>query len=286
MSTDQDPPPVPAPASEVPVPGQGQDQDTEMANAPPLQAQAQARAGQPSQAAPPTSDPAPSDPVPSDQPEPEPQPAEEKVVPGPRATYLQNLFAQAAKHTLDKLSSPANFASCFPTIAAKAPGTLDNVQRQMVDRLGGLWNREFERILESRDVVRKLNELEGLLADAAKRREGAGNATQPVPPHTLPADAVLKAHLREGAAELKTGLEGRLRDAREGNLKLFDEIKAQRAEMEGMLKGVERVVKDLEGANKVLAGGEDGQELMEEVAEETRGAEGDIEMVLKGRERV
>ncbi|KAK4169300.1 Nnf1-domain-containing protein [Cladorrhinum sp. PSN259] len=277
MSTDQDPPPASAHT----------DRDTGMANAPSSQTQPSAQLTQNSDSAPPTSDPA----VPSDQPEPEPAPPQEKVTPGPRATYLQNLFAQAAKHTLDKLSSPANFASCFPTIASKAPGTLDNVQRQMVDRLGGLWNREFERILESRDVVRKLNELESLLADAQKKREAASSVggERPIPPHTLPADAVLKAHLREGTTELKRGLESRLNEVQQGNLKLFEEIKAQRAEMEGMLKGVERVVKDLEGANKVLAGGgeQDGnQQLMEEVVEETRGAEADIEMVLKGRGRM
>lgn len=61
------------------------------------------------------------------------------MIPGPRASRLQALFAQTGKHTLDKINKD-NFASCFPTIAAKAPGTLEFVQRQMVERLGGLWN--------------------------------------------------------------------------------------------------------------------------------------------------
>lgn len=58
--------------------------------------------------------------------------------PGPRAARLQALFASTAAHTLDKISKD-NFAACFPTIAARAPGTLEFVQRQMVERLGGLW---------------------------------------------------------------------------------------------------------------------------------------------------
>jgi len=60
-------------------------------------------------------------------------------VPGPRAARLQALFATTAKHTLDKINKD-NFGACFPTISQKAPGTLEFVQRQMVERLGSLWN--------------------------------------------------------------------------------------------------------------------------------------------------
>ncbi len=60
-------------------------------------------------------------------------------VPGPRAARLQALFATTARHSLDKISKE-NFAACFPTVASRAPGTLEFVQRQMVERLGGLWN--------------------------------------------------------------------------------------------------------------------------------------------------
>lgn len=57
------------------------------------------------------------------------------VTPGPRATRLQELFASTLKHTLDKISRD-NFAACYPTVAQRAPGTLEFVQRQMVGRLG------------------------------------------------------------------------------------------------------------------------------------------------------
>ena len=59
------------------------------------------------------------------------------VTPGPRAARLQDLFATTLRHTVDKVSRD-NFAACFPTVAAKAPGTLEFVQRQMVERLKGL----------------------------------------------------------------------------------------------------------------------------------------------------
>ena len=59
------------------------------------------------------------------------------ATPGPRAARLQQLFATTLRHTLDKVSRD-NFGACFPTVAARAPGTLEFVQRQMVERLRGL----------------------------------------------------------------------------------------------------------------------------------------------------
>ncbi|KAK4192103.1 Nnf1-domain-containing protein [Podospora australis] len=249
------------------------DPDTEMSNAPPPPPPSSSSA-QPSpppppsqpQPQPPASDDAAADPenLPDSSPE---NPAPKQLTPGPRAARLQALFAQTAKHTLDKITKD-NFGACFPTIAAKAPGTLDNVQRQMVDRLGGLWTKEFDRILESRDVVAKLNELEVLVGDAQRRRQV--ETEKPIPPHTLPAPIVLAAHLAEPLAETRAALTTKLSETQAQNNKLFEEIQAQRAEMEALLSGVEKTLKDIDGANGLLA------ELMDEVAEETRAAEGDI----------
>lgn len=126
------------------------------------------------------------------------------VAPGPRATRLQELYASSLSHTLARLGWD-NFASCYPTMALRAPATLRTVQRQMVDRLGELCNvrlqydtnqrelgtwvlhakhkfapqKEFQVILEQRDVVTKLNELEGLVSDAARRRDTSTTATIP-----------------------------------------------------------------------------------------------------------
>ena len=53
------------------------------------------------------------------------------VTPGPRASRLQEVFASRLKHTVDKITWE-NFAACYPTIATRAPRTLETVQRQMV----------------------------------------------------------------------------------------------------------------------------------------------------------
>lgn len=91
------------------------------------------------------------------------------ATPGPRASRLQEVFADRLRHTLAKLSY-ANIAACYPTVAARHPPTLRSIQAQMVAILEQRAAREFDAILEERDVVRKLNELETLVEQAARRR--------------------------------------------------------------------------------------------------------------------
>jgi kinetochore protein NNF1 len=99
------------------------------------------------------------------QPQPQPQPQ-----PGPRAQRLQQVYAASLSRTLDKLSYE-NISTCYPTIARRASPTLRQVQGQMVERLRDKCEREFDAIMGARDVVRKMNDLEGLIADAEGRRK-------------------------------------------------------------------------------------------------------------------
>lgn len=104
---------------------------------------------------PPASPPLPSKPVP--------------VAPGPRAARLQEVFQDRLRHTLAKLSYQ-NVAACYPTIAAKSPAMLRSIQSQMVSVMEQKAKSYYEQIIEDRDAVRKLNELEGLVAAAGQRR--------------------------------------------------------------------------------------------------------------------
>ncbi|RYP10733.1 hypothetical protein DL765_008001 [Monosporascus sp. GIB2] len=123
------------------------------------------------------------------QPQPQPQPQrqqgqeqeQQQQAPGPRASRFQAVLDSSLSHTLAKISWD-NFAACYPTIAAQAPGTLRAVQRQMVDRLGALCKKEFASILQARNVVARLNELETLVSEAERRRDEAGLAGQEQPP--------------------------------------------------------------------------------------------------------
>ncbi|KAK3368068.1 Nnf1-domain-containing protein [Podospora didyma] len=198
------------------------------------------------------------------------------VTPGPRANRLQDLFASTLKHTLDKISRD-NFVACYPTIAVRAPGTLEFVQRQMVERLGAQCNREFESVLQNRNVVAKLNELESLVSDAARRKQQVGPSAAatgeaPVPPHTLPASQILAAHLAPHLASQQSQLNAKLQNVQASNTRLFDEIQAQRAEIESLLASVEMVLADMDGANELL------DHVVDDLAQETRTAEMDMDM--------
>lgn len=68
------------------------------------------------------------------------------------------------------MSYPA-FSACFPTPAAQAPGILKSVHGQITAKIDESSKREFEDIMQERDVVRGLNELERLVGEAGRRRE-------------------------------------------------------------------------------------------------------------------
>ncbi|KAH6670377.1 Nnf1-domain-containing protein [Plectosphaerella plurivora] len=146
-----------------------------------------------------------------------------------------------------------------------------NVQKQMVDYLDDRCNKDFHTILEERDVIRKINELESLVQDAERRRrEHASDAPPPVPPHTLPPETILRAHLHPHLAQQHSHLGAALANTKLENEKLFEDIKAQREEVQTLLAALESVVADVDGANALLA------EVAPELAAEARRA--DVEM--------
>ncbi|TRX89579.1 hypothetical protein FHL15_009488 [Xylaria flabelliformis] len=193
------------------------------------------------------------------------------LTPGPRASRFQATLDSALSHTLAKISWD-NFAACYPHIAAHAPATLRAVQSQMVDRLRSLCKKEFDSIQQARSVVAKLNELETLVSEAERRRKAAGDSggDPPVPPHVLPPDEVLDAHLAPHLAQQQSQLNAKLQTTQAHNAKLFEDIKIQRAEIESLVSLLEKVLEDVSNTNQMMDG------VVDDVARETRTIE--IEM--------
>ncbi|KAI0480449.1 Nnf1-domain-containing protein [Xylariaceae sp. FL0804] len=207
--------------------------------------------------------------------------------PGPRASRFQDVLESSLSHTLARLGGWDSFAACFPTVAARAPGTLRAVQRQMVERLGMLCQgennslkmlthprelqKEFESIKQARSVVAKLNELESLVSDAERRRDEAGvGAEPPIPPHLLPADTVLAAHLAPHLAQQRSRLNARLQTTQAHNARLAAEVRRQRAEMESLAALLEAALRDVDAANQAMDG------VAADLAAETRAIEVDL----------
>ncbi|RYP54237.1 hypothetical protein DL769_010388 [Monosporascus sp. CRB-8-3] len=201
--------------------------------------------------------------------------------PGPRASRFQAVLDSSLSHTLAKISWD-NFAACYPTIAAQAPGTLRAVQRQMVDRLGALCKKEFASILQARNVVARLNELETLVSEAERRRDEAGLAGQeqpPVPPHVLPADVVLAAHLAPHLAQQRSQLNARLQTTQAHNARLFADVQRQRAEAESLVALLARLLDDVDGAVAAL------DPVAQDLAAETRDVEVEMTSLAGGGAR-
>lgn len=98
---------------------------------------------------------------------------------GLRASRLHQVFDQALARTL-RANSYANFSGCFPTPARHVPASLESVWRQLNAKLEESAKAEFEEILEERDAVRHLNDLDRLVAEAKVRKEkekGEGGAS-------------------------------------------------------------------------------------------------------------
>ncbi|KAK7717585.1 hypothetical protein SLS64_003079 [Diaporthe eres] len=242
---------------------------------------------QPSSSSPDGAEPGASDAAPASPPLPSRHTA---ATPGPRAQRFQEMFGLALDHTLTKIS-PDNFASCYPTVASQAPAVLGQVQRAMVDRFADLCNQEFGRVQARYGVVPKLNELEALVSDAERRRraqaqaaarrkgkgkgkEGGGDedaGRKPTPPHLLPADAILAAHLAPHLASQQSQMNARLQNTQAANVALWGEIQGQRAEVDELLGALERALADVDGAAALL-----DEVPAEELARESRTVEAEM----------
>ena len=174
---------------------------------------------------------------------------------GPRATALTTAICSALAQTLKTISYP-HFASCFPTIATNRASNLAAVHNQMIERLEALARNEFASILDERDVVRSLNELDNLIQDARRRRVAAGDdgATEaPVPPHTLSAEVQLQAHLAPWLEKQRGSLNARLQTLQGKNAELWTQVERQREEIRALVEVMEAVVRDLDSAGEVVA---------------------------------
>jgi kinetochore protein NNF1 len=61
------------------------------------------------------------------------------------------------------------------------PQALDGLHREFVGRLETMCKSEFQALMEEREVVASLNELDDLVAEARRRRERGGEESKVVP---------------------------------------------------------------------------------------------------------
>lgn len=228
--------------------------------------------------------------------------------PGPRATALLKLHADCTTHVLRTISY-ANFSGCFPTPSREVPSAVRNLHEQFTQKLGDVLRREFEVILQDRNVVESLNGLDRLVEEGRRRKrmaeeeaaavdssgnggnEGGSGVKRPIPPHTLPARQLYLSHLAPSLAMYAAQIEERQGVLSKANAGLAERVLQQRRAIGALLEGLEGVVRDLGGSVDALTGegngngndvgGQEEEEDLERVREIVRGVEGD----LRKRER-
>ncbi|CAK1354532.1 unnamed protein product [Cercospora beticola] len=190
--------------------------------------------------------------------------------PGPRATALQKLYNDAINHVL-KTCSYTNFAACFPTPAREVPEAVKFLHEQFLHKFGDGLRKEFGLVLEDRNVVPSLNELDRLIEDARKRKAQAterGESTAPVPAHTLPARQLYISHLAPTLGEWDRNMRERQEMLARENEEIMERVQQQRQDIKRLLDGLENVVNDLNGSVAALQ-----PEQMEGLREEAREAD-------------
>jgi len=141
--------------------------------------------------------------------------------------------------------------------------------------------------MDERDVVASLNELDDLIADARRRKERASASQNvdasstittattatatppPTPPHLLPPASLLAAHLGPFLRDQTDTITQTLAAIQADNASVADAITSQRAEIEGLLRGVEGIARDLQAAAAAL-----------QTSEEVKGIEAELESAV------
>ncbi|MCJ1354559.1 MAG: hypothetical protein MMC33_004548 [Icmadophila ericetorum] len=194
-------------------------------------------------------------------PSPPPQPPL-AATPGPLAQRAREIYMKALTTTIQTCSYSA-FAACFPTPAAQKPEVLKSAWKQFVDKCQERGQWEWGEIERERGVVEGFNGLEGVLAEARGRMNKSKTQPPPSgdqqpqpqpPPHTLPPSILYQAHLITPLTPIHTTLSSYLTASQTENAQLYDEILAQRREIEKLVEEVEARVGDLKEAGAVLGG--------------------------------
>lgn len=126
--------------------------------------------------------------------------------------------------------------------------------------------REFDTIMDERHVVPSLNELDGLIEEARRRKGKAKEGQAPhqqcvqcvfmlrcilkliTRPHTLLAQQLYLAHLTPALSEYSQELHQRQEALQSDNVEMLERVMKQRREIGSLVQGLENVITDLDSS--------------------------------------
>lgn len=156
----------------------------------------------------------------------------EEEAPKVRYTRLQQVFDTALRQSLSKFQNWSKLSACFPTMAGTTEGKLHllNCQKQVTEYWTQLSKREFQEILEERNVRAKLDKLDELIHIAEKRyadqdsNNNNPSSSSEIPLNELTTDRLLSCNAHTQRVKQMHELESRYNKVLQLNKSLETEI--------------------------------------------------------------
>ncbi|KTW27618.1 hypothetical protein T552_02060 [Pneumocystis carinii B80] len=162
---------------------------------------------------------------------------------GLRAQRLQDLLDKSLGQTI-KACSYEQIAKCFPTLAKNSPEVLKNVHEQVISFLRSSCDREFSIIFEERDVISRLNDLDGLINDAKSRQERGDPST--VLSAFLSPEHIINSYLYPLMVKEHSVLKNQLETIQAQNDNFYEKISSQREEIMQLTTFMKKTIEELD----------------------------------------
>ncbi|OLL22991.1 mRNA cleavage and polyadenylation factor CLP1 [Neolecta irregularis DAH-3] len=166
---------------------------------------------------------------------------------GPRAKALKKVLERSLSQTVSRLTRE-RLAQCFPLVAQESAESLDSIHGSILDFLKEHGAVQFQEVMERRQTVQKLNELDQLIEDA-KLRKDTGCESAKLPDNLSP-ELLVEAHLMPLKKKRLESLQGNLKQ----NDSMLREITENRSQITQMMATIEKSVDALESAAQSIQG--------------------------------
>lgn len=159
---------------------------------------------------------------------------------GARMRHLRRVLDHAVKFSVKAFSLP-NLNKSFPSLAREAHEPLKAAQQQIVEYMQATLLNEFERIVENRELCRKLNEIDEMVTET----KGDPPFVRPSPESAVLARVipVKRAHLAKIRHQLK--------EYEIENTQLSDELYIRRQQLAACSEELDTRINDLDTAAQV-----------------------------------
>ncbi|KAK9458302.1 Nnf1-domain-containing protein [Dipodascopsis uninucleata] len=159
-----------------------------------------------------------------------------------REVFQRSLQESTRALTFEKL------AQCYPYVAEHGADGLREAMNQAMRFWESSSTREFEAILEERDVTAKLAALDQLIEEARERKKKGKEKQLFI--ESLTPEEILQSHLLPINLTEAERLEKRIEETQSMNKKMLKEITEQENEINELFSKINRSLSDLSSASK------------------------------------